>query len=531
MAICGIGFGYLVGCGLALLQATTWLDQYSKAAATQNDASVAEARSVLNVLKSSEYPFCSDAEIGYFRDVLFRSEHLKDAGHIHNVKIDCSATAGHAARTGVALRPDYRLADGSLAYSNLDPIQDAGLKRAALQLGSTYVVFGADPLSNPGPIPMHLSMTMQGDRIANDDGASGNVSASVVPHMAFKGSGHLGNTLYATNCSAQQSGCVTAYTSVSEALHGESDMMSSSAIAGGLAGILIGMGFSFAYSHHREIAQQLRRAIEQDKIHIVYQPIVNLATRQIVGAEALSRWTDEDGNVVPPDVFVKIAEEAGFIGLITRSVLRHTLQDFASVMQNRPHFHISINVSAADLVDPGFLPMLDESLKNAKVKPESLVIEITERAAADNERAMETIRNLRRMGHSIHIDDFGTGYSNLDRLLYLFADTIKIDKAFTSVIGTESVAAAILPQILSMAKTLNLEVVVEGVETAHQADYFEPGEQKIYAQGWLYGRPVSIDAFMGVLADNQATLPESAVNAETFTTKPGTLQLVPSRVA
>jgi sensor c-di-GMP phosphodiesterase-like protein len=112
---------------------------------------------------------------------------------------------------------------------------------------------------------------------------------------------------------------------------------------------------------------------------------------------------------------------------------------------------------------------------------------------------METIRELRRKGHSIHIDDFGTGYSNLDKLLYLFADTIKIDKAFTRVIGTESVTVAILPQILSMAKLLNLEVIVEGVETDHQADYFSPVEQKIYGQGWLFGRPVTAEQFHGLL--------------------------------
>jgi sensor c-di-GMP phosphodiesterase-like protein len=144
--------------------------------------------------------------------------------------------------------------------------------------------------------------------------------------------------------------------------------------------------------------------------------------------------------------------------------------------------------------------MLDDSLKRAKVTSRSLVIEITERSTAEGEVAMEAIRSLRRAGHSIHIDDFGTGHSNLDKLLYLFADTIKIDMAFTRVIGTDSVTVAILPQILAMAKSLGLDVVVEGVETEYQADYFTPATEKMYGQGWLYGHPVPVEEFLGVLA-------------------------------
>ncbi len=146
--------------------------------------------------------------------------------------------------------------------------------------------------------------------------------------------------------------------------------------------------------------------------------------------------------------------------------------------------------------------MLDNSLRRVNVQTESLVVEITERVAAENATAMETIRELRRRGYSIHIDDFGTGYSNLDRLLYLYADTIKIDKAFTRVIGTEAVTVAIIPQILAMAKSLGLEVIVEGIETERQANYFTLGEQKLFAQGFLYGRPVNEESFIHLLARN-----------------------------
>jgi sensor c-di-GMP phosphodiesterase-like protein len=256
------------------------------------------------------------------------------------------------------------------------------------------------------------------------------------------------------------------------------------------------------YRRSRNMEQQLRRAVARDQLQVVYQPIVNLATGRIVGAEALTRWTDDEGNEVSPDIFIKVAEEHGFVSQITRMVVQRALHSFAETLINRAGFRLSVNVAAADLIDIRFLSMLDDSVKHAKVKSTSLVIEITERSTADSVQAMETIRELRRRGHSIHIDDFGTGYSNLDKLLYLWADTIKIDKAFTRVIGTQSVTVAILPQILEMAKSLNLEVVVEGVEIDHQANYFVPSEeQHIYGQGWLYGRPVSAEEFQAQLAN------------------------------
>ncbi|MGC9223775.1 MAG: EAL domain-containing protein [Terracidiphilus sp.] len=187
---------------------------------------------------------------------------------------------------------------------------------------------------------------------------------------------------------------------------------------------------------------------------------------------------------------------------MTRQVLQSILRDFAPMIQKRPGFHISLNVAASDLADPSFLPMLESALRDFNVRPQNLVVEITERSAANSESAKETIRDLRRLGHRIHIDDFGAGYSNLDRLLYLYADTIKIDKAFTRTIGTESVAGLILPQIMNMAQSLNLEVIVEGIETTQQADYFSLATKKIYGQGWLFGRPMPAEALSAELLGN-----------------------------
>lgn len=503
LAACGVVVGSGLGCGIALVQVRNWLAHSSEATTAHDNAAIAEARSVLHTMQGSPSGFCSDTELANFRTLVFHAEYVKDAGRIRRGKIECSATSGRPERVIGPFKADFRQEDGTLAYRNLSPMQIAGMKRAALQLGSAYVVFGLELPPEPDPIATKLAITMKASDAPPPKGVTTATLTDSPPFMTTAGSGWAGNTLYVTRCTDPNFSCATATTTVSEALHGEWGVVSSAAIAGGLVGILVGIGFSFQFSRKGEMFNRLRRALERDELQVHYQPIVNLETGQIVGAEALSRWTDEDGNAVSPEVFVKAAEDHGFIGLLTKAVVKRILRDFATILQSRPGFRISINVGAGDLVDPDFLPTLEGSLQKARVSPESVVVEITERSAAYGEEAKETIRDLRRLGHSIHIDDFGSGFSNLDRLLYLWADTIKVDKAFTKLIGTESVAAGILPEIMNIAKSMNLEVVVEGIETRRQADYFSPREQRIYAQGWLYGRPMPAEAFVSMLAKSR----------------------------
>ena len=201
---------------------------------------------------------------------------------------------------------------------------------------------------------------------------------------------------------------------------------------------------------------------------------MDLATGRIVEAEALVRWTDEYKNAVGPDVFIKIAEERGFVGQITKLVLRHALRDFGPTLRARSTFRVNVNIAASDLADSDFLPMVEHALADAEVSPRNLGIEITESYTARQQVARNTILRLRRKGHYVAIDDFGTGYSSLAYLHDLSVDAIKIDKAFTKAIGTDAVTVSILPQILTMAETLKLRVVVEGIETKAQAAILPP---------------------------------------------------------
>jgi sensor c-di-GMP phosphodiesterase-like protein len=326
--------------------------------------------------------------------------------------------------------------------------------------------------------------------------------------LTFRKAGNLrlGNTIYATRCSARFRLCITAYMSNSQAMKADLLPIRAYMAFGGLLGAIFGMLVSLAYRRSHSMEQQLLRAIRDDKLRVVYQPIVELNTGRIVGAEALVRWTDEDGLAVGPDIFVKIAEELGYVGELTQLVLRHALRDMGSALREDPGFHLSVNVTVSDLKDPLFLTHLEQQLKKAYVSASSLTIEITEGSTARNATAMQTIRKLRERGHRVHVDDFGTGYSSLAYLHDLDVDAIKIDRAFTQAIGTEAVTVAILPQILAMAEALKLQVIVEGVETGVQADYFTNAEMPMFAQGWLYGHPVPAAEFRKSLIEDKKNL-------------------------
>jgi sensor c-di-GMP phosphodiesterase-like protein len=223
---------------------------------------------------------------------------------------------------------------------------------------------------------------------------------------------------------------------------------------------------------------------------VVYQPIVELDSHRIVGAEALARWTDEDGDSIRPETIIALAEAEGFVSEITRFVLTRALEEIRPILENQPDFRLSINLAPSDLADPRLLMLLDERLNGGLVTAANIAFELPERATSVREVAVAAIRRLRDRGHAIFIDDFGTGYSNLAYLTELHVDGIKINRSFIATIGTESVTASIVPQILAVAKALSLRVVVQGIEREDQANYFAADANRILGQGWFFGLPV-----------------------------------------
>ncbi len=263
----------------------------------------------------------------------------------------------------------------------------------------------------------------------------------------------------------------------------------------GLASALVWIYLVVRYSRHRlSLSTELREAVASGRVQAYYQPLIDLSTGRCVGAEALARWIREDGEIVNPDIFIPLAEQAGLVPEITLAIVAATLHDLGRLLRKQPQLSININLAPEDLTSETFSDELKRHLAKAGVAPASIKLEITERAMVDTDASRKVIRDFRMRGHQIAVDDFGTGYSSLAYLQTLELDTLKIDKSFVDAIGTEAVTNHVIGHVIKMAKSLHLNMVAEGIESEQQADWLiEQGVE--YGQGFLYSRPLTSAQF------------------------------------
>jgi len=247
------------------------------------------------------------------------------------------------------------------------------------------------------------------------------------------------------------------------------------------------------------IEESLRRALEREEFELHYQPKVNLRTGGITGAEALLRWTHPIRGMVPPGQFIPIAEECGLILPIGNWVLGEACrQARAWVDAGLPAMTVAVNVSAIEFRDPGFRDGVLAVLAQTGLDPRSLELELTESVLMKQADSTATIlRALRKTGVQVAVDDFGTGYSSLSYLGRFPIDALKIDQSFVRQIPTAGDDATIVTAVISMARSLKLRVVAEGVETLNELAFLK-AENCDEAQGYYFSRPVHAQQF-GVL--------------------------------
>ncbi|WP_428739235.1 EAL domain-containing protein [Sulfurimonas sp.] len=243
------------------------------------------------------------------------------------------------------------------------------------------------------------------------------------------------------------------------------------------------------------IEKDLRDAIKNNDLLLYLQPKYDMQTKKIDSYEALIRW-EKDGQYIPPEKFIPIAEETGLINDITSFVLDETFQLAKKWYdKKREPYKISINVSVVDFVSDYFLSNIQKKLEHYAVKAEWFELEMTESIFLDKDKKIEQrIQSLIQMGFSIALDDFGTGYSSLAYLTRFPINTLKIDKSFVENLTTDYTKSfALLKSILSIADALKLNIVIEGVETQEQLDIIQ--SLGLYViQGFIFYKPMSIDA-------------------------------------
>lgn len=247
----------------------------------------------------------------------------------------------------------------------------------------------------------------------------------------------------------------------------------------------------------------LRQALEKSEFYLLYQPLIDIQTSQVIGAEALIRWENEELGFVGPDQFIPLAEETGLIVPIGAWTIIKACEEAQRWRDNgSPDLRLAINISSRQFRDGNLLEIVKGALDNSGLPPEALELEITESLLMDDRtNAGETLKSFRDMGIGLSVDDFGTGYSSLSYIKKFPISTIKIDRAFVNDVTVDEEDAALCRAIIAMAQSLGHETIGEGVETAEQFQFLKENGCS-QAQGYYFAKPLTGDAYLDYVKDN-----------------------------
>jgi diguanylate cyclase len=241
-----------------------------------------------------------------------------------------------------------------------------------------------------------------------------------------------------------------------------------------------------------KLKAELFKPIDRNELTALYQPLVDLPTGQIVGAEALVRWDHSTEGRLTPDRFLPVAEELGFIVEIDRWMLRTACAQATAWGDELPDdFSISVNISGESLRQEDLVEVVQATLQEVRLPPQALVLEITENAFVDTSAA-HRLAGLKKLGVRLAIDDFGTGYSAINYLTRFPIDILKIDKSFVDHVVDEQESADLAKAIVGLASALHLKTVAEGIEKQDQAGSLNEFGVGL-GQGYLFAKPMSAE--------------------------------------
>lgn len=238
-----------------------------------------------------------------------------------------------------------------------------------------------------------------------------------------------------------------------------------------------------------EMINELRTAVDDQEFELYYQPIINLESMQISGVEALIRWDNKNLGRISPNVFIPLAEKTKYILSIGDWVYKQALSDMKKLHMDGHMLNVAINVSIIQFLENNFVENLIETIRDVDIDPSYVTIEITEGLFInDVEKILDVLNELKRFGIAISVDDFGTGYSSLSYIKNLPLNKLKIDRSFINELNVDK-SSKLVSGIISLAHSLNLSLVAEGIETIDQLDFIKERSCQ-EAQGYYFSKPV-----------------------------------------
>jgi sensor c-di-GMP phosphodiesterase-like protein len=255
---------------------------------------------------------------------------------------------------------------------------------------------------------------------------------------------------------------------------------------------------------HYSLIKALKLALKKHEFFPVYQPIYNKNLEKYIGVEVLSRWQVSPDEIIMPDFFIKEAEIHGLIIPLTIYIMDRSFKEMHSVLKDRANFYLSFNISSLHFKSNTFFAVFYGLIEKYSINPKQIILELTERELLnkDDQLLIKKMTELRAAGYSLAIDDYGTGHASISYLNNFPFNYLKIDKLFIHAIGTKAITESLNEAIIIMAKTIELTVIAEGVETEEQMHYlYERGV--FLMQGWLYAKGLPKNELIAFLHENK----------------------------
>jgi sensor c-di-GMP phosphodiesterase-like protein len=468
----------------------------------RTDETVRQALVGIRSLVRSGLPPCSDAARELMREIDLTSTYLQAIGYARNGALVCSSMTGPPVPLGA---PAFRTADGAELYLDVPVRTTYGHPLLSLEVDGYAVLIHRDlPLdiwtSTPNIALAVLHLEQRRTSIGH-----GHIDPAWFGRLGKEAALTFTDGGYLVTIARSQRYDIAAIAASPIALLAkrEREMAGRLVPAGLFAGLTAAAAILLLARRQLSLVAALRNALRRDQFFLEYQPLIELHSGACMGVEALLRWRDGAGELVPPEVFIPVAESSGLIGKLTERVFELVCRDTGHFLAAHPDFHVAINLSPADLQSTAVVGLLDQLMARSGALPSNLIVEITERGFVHKDSAGAVIAALHARGIEVAIDDFGTGYSSLSYLESLDLDFLKIDRSFIESIGTGAPTSQVVSHIIEMAHNLKLRMIAEGVENHEQAAFLRMRGVD-FAQGWLFGRPGSFE----IAADlHRAALP------------------------
>lgn len=261
-----------------------------------------------------------------------------------------------------------------------------------------------------------------------------------------------------------------------------------------LISLVLYLKFRSILNNRFSLQYLLTQALKFNHFHPIYQPIKDLTSNRFCGAEVLMRWQTASAEIITPDFFILEAETSGLIVPITLQLIDKAFEQTKDLLKNNPDFHLAFNLSAKNFTDKDFLKDFYDLCSEYDIPARQIMLEFTETQLLDqnDNELVNKMVDLRLRGHSLAIDDFGTGHASIKYLQHFPFNYLKIDQIFIQAIGTGAITETLNQAIIHMAKSLGLNIIAEGVETALQLEFLIQSDVK-FVQGWYFAKAMSFE--------------------------------------